>query len=144
IIDLPEAVLLALARPLLGASADAALAFAWPLLLLGPLLWLTAGLALRLGGRRALWPALLLPAFSLITLAEFAPGRLDHHSAQILLALAMLWCSLAALERPRFALGAGIAAGVALTIGIESLPIVGATILAFGLSWVAQPGHAPA
>jgi hypothetical protein len=136
LIDLPEAVLLFGLRPVFGAAADLAVAYAWPLLLLGPLLWLTGKLTLRLGGRRALWPALLLPAFSLITMAEFAPGRLDHHSVQILLALAMLYCAIAALERPRFALGAGVAAGVALTIGIEALPIVGATIMAFGLAWI--------
>jgi hypothetical protein len=144
LIDAPEALLLILARPLFGPSADVAVAYGWPLLLLGLLLWLTAKLALRLGGRQALWPALLLPAFSLISMAEFAPGRLDHHSAQILLALAMLYCAIAALERPRFALGAGLAAGVALTIGIESLPIVGATIVAFGLAWVAQPARVTA
>ena len=137
LIDLPEAALLFVLRPVFGAAADVALVYVWPLLLLVPLLWLTARLALRFGGRPALWPGLLLSALSLITLVEFAPGRVDHHSVQILLALAMLYCAVAALERPGFALGAGLAAGVALTIGIESLPIVGATIMAFGLAWVA-------
>ena len=33
---------------------------------------------------------------------EFVPGRLDHHSAQILLTLAMLCCAIAALERVGF------------------------------------------
>jgi hypothetical protein len=138
LIDVPEAALLFVLRPVFGNAADIALAYAWPLLLLVPLLWLTGKLALRLGGRPALWPGLLLSALSLITLVEFAPGRLDHHSVQILLALTMLFCAIAALERPRFALGAGIAAGAALTIGIESLPVVGATIMAFGLAWVAN------
>jgi hypothetical protein len=142
LIDLPEAVLLFALRPLFGAASDTIAAYLWPLLLLGIMLWLTGKLALRLGGRRALWPALLLPAFSLITMGEFAPGRVDHHSAQILLALTMLYCAIAALERPRFALGAGIAAGVALTIGIEALPIVGATVMVFGLAWVASDRQA--
>ena len=109
-----------------------------------PLLWLTAKLALRLGGREALLAGLLLPAFSLITLGEFAPGRFDHHSAQILLTLMMLYCTLVALERPRFAIGAGIAAAAALAIGIEGLPIVAATVMIFGLIWVAAPRHATA
>src|SRR5690348_16846863 len=38
LIDLPEAALLALARPVFGTAADIAVATAWPLLLLGPLL----------------------------------------------------------------------------------------------------------
>lgn len=138
LIDLPEATLLLALRPVFGATADIALAYLWPLLLVAPLLWLTAKLALRLAGRQALWPALLLPALSVISMAEFAPGRLDHHSVQILLALAMLYCSIAALERPRFAIAAGVSAGVALSIGIESLPVVGATVMAFGLAWVAN------
>jgi hypothetical protein len=141
LVDVPEAALLAGLRPLFGASADVALAYAWPLLLLALLLWLTARLATRLGGPPALLPALLLPAFSLIAMAEFAPGRLDHHSLQILLALAMLDCAMAALVRPRFALGAGVAAAVALAIGIEGVPMVAAAVLVFGLMWVGDRRH---
>jgi hypothetical protein len=144
LIDLPEALLLGLLRLPFGTMADTIAAYAWPLLLLVPLLWLSAKLALRFGGREALVPGLLLPAFSLITMAEFAPGRLDHHSAQILLALVMLYCAIRALERPRYAIGAGLAAAAALAIGIEALPMVGATILVFGLSWAAEPRNAVA
>lgn len=142
LVDAPQALLLSALRPAFGALAETALAYAWPLTLLALLLWLTAKLAIGLGGRRALWPALILPAFSLITMAEFGPGRLDHHAVQILLAFAMTYCAIAALNRPRFALGAGLAAGVALAIGIEALPIVAATITAFGLTWVASERQA--
>ena len=124
LIDVPEAGLLLLLRPIFGAMADTAAAYIWPLALLAMLLWLTGKLAQRLGGRRALLPALLLPAFSLIAMAEFAPGRFDHHSAQVLLTLAMLYCAVAALERPRFAIGAGLAAATALAIGIEGFFVV--------------------
>ncbi|MDO8360803.1 MAG: hypothetical protein Q7T08_12300 [Devosia sp.] len=144
LIDLPEAALLVVLRPIAGAMADTIVAWAWPLTLLLPLLWLSGKLALRLAGRAALLPALLLPAFSLVTMAEFAPGRLDHHSAQILLSLAMLYCAIRALERPRLAVGAGAAAAAAMAIGIESLPMVLATALVFGLAWVAAPRHAVA
>ena len=142
LIDLPEAALLFALRPIFGTLADTAAAYIWPLALLAPLLWLSGKTALRLGGRGAVLPALLLPAFSLITMAEFAPGRFDHHSAQILLSMALLFCAILALERPRFAIGAGIAAAAALTIGIEGLPIVVATALVFGLAWVIAPRHA--
>lgn len=145
LVDVPEAGLLLLLRQFLSNGlADVALAYAWPLLLLIAALWLSGKLALRFGGRRALWPALLLPIFSITTMAEFAPGRLDHHSVQILLALAMFYCTGAALDRPRFAVAAGIAAGAALAIGIEGLPIVAATVLTFGLIWVGDPRHASA
>lgn len=145
LIDAPEAALLWVLRGVLGqGAAETVAAYVWPLALLGVLLWLTAKVALRLGGRVALWPALLLPAFTLTTMAEFAPGRLDHHSAQILLALTMLLGAMGALERPRLALVAGVAAGVALSIGIEALPVVAATIMAFGLAWVAVAERGPA
>lgn len=144
LVDLPEATLLFLLRPFAGDAADTILVYAWPALLFVALLWLTARLALRLGRHEALWPALILPSLSLITLSEFTPGRLDHHSAQILLSLAILYCTIAALDRPRFALGAGLAAAAALAIGIEGLPIVAITAIVFALMWVAEPRHAAA
>lgn len=139
LIDVPEATLILFLRPFAGATTDVLAAYVWPLALLAVLLWLSAKLALRLGRHEALWAALLLPIVSLITMGEFAPGRFDHHSAQILCSLAILYCAIAALERPRFALGAGFFAAVALSIGIEGLPIVAATVLVFGLMWVADP-----
>lgn len=143
LIDLPEAALLILLRPF-GALADSAAATIWPLGLLFGLLWINGKLALRLGGREALLPALLLPGFSLITMAEFAPGRFDHHGPQIILSLIQLGAAIAALARPRAALVAGFAAALSLGIGIEGLPMIAATALAFGLSWVAAPRHAVA
>jgi len=139
LIDLPEALVIGLLRLPFGAMGDIIAAYAWPLLLLAPLLWLSARLSLRLGGRAALLPGLLLPAFSLITMAEFAPGRFDHHSAQILLALVMLDCATISLARPRAAIGAGLAAAAALAIGNEALPMVGAIVFAFGLNWAFNP-----
>jgi hypothetical protein len=139
LIDLPESIVVGLLRLPFGAMGDIIAAYAWPLLLLLPLLWLSARLSVRLGGRAALLPGLLLPAFSLITMAEFAPGRFDHHSAQILLALIMLDCATLSLARPRAAIGAGLAAAAALAIGNEALPMVGAIVFVFGLSWAFNP-----
>lgn len=144
LIDLPQAALLSVLRAVFGPLADIVLAYLWPLLLLGLFLWLSARIALQFGGASAVAPALLLPAGSLITMAEFAPGRLDHHSVQILLALAMLLATLIAIERPRAALVAGAAAGLGIAIGIEALPTVVATILAMGLLWVSADRHATA
>src|SRR3569623_3297208 len=144
LVDLPEATILFLLRPFAGELADTILLYVWPALLFVPLLWLTAKLALRLGRREALWPALILPSLSLITLSEFTPGRLDHHSAQILLSLVILYCTIAALARPRFDIGAGVAAAAALAVGIEGLPIVAITAVVFALLWVVDPRHAAA
>src|SRR5690606_10451879 len=104
--DLPLAVALLVLRPLFGGAAETIAAYALPLIWLLVLLILSGRLTIKLVGREGLLPALALPAFSLSVLGEFAPGRLDHHSLQILLLLTMAWCALEALERPRFSIGA--------------------------------------
>jgi hypothetical protein len=142
--DLPLAGLILIFRPLLGSFAETAAAVLLPLLLLLPLLYLSGRITLKLVGPEGLLPAFALPAFSLSVLGEFAPGRIDHHALQMLLLLTMLWCSIEAFTRPRFAIGAGIAGATALAIGIEGIPAVGAAILAFGLMWVSVPARADA
>lgn len=144
LIDAPIAGLVLLFRPLLGAGAETAAAYAWPLLMLLGLFWLSAKLSLRLAGPEGLLPGLALPAFSLVTLADFPPGRFDHHAVQVLLLLAMALATIDAVERPRHAIWAGIAAALAIAIGIESLPGVVSAILAFGLLWVGDRRHAAA
>jgi len=108
------------------------------LLLLLPLLLLVDRLALVLGGPQTRWPALLLTPLSLATLGEFAPGRVDHHSAQILMTLAMVLALLTALHKPRSAALAGVAGAIAIAIGVEGLPAVAAATLAIGLAFVAD------
>jgi hypothetical protein len=142
--DLPLGGLILALRPLLGATGDVVAAFVLPLAWLFVMLYLTCRVTLMVAAREAVLPALALPAFSLTVLGEFAPGRIDHHSLQIILALAMLLCSIEALKRPRFAVGAGLSAATALAIGIEALPMLVATILAFGLIWVFKPERADA
>ena len=140
--DLPLAGLLQLLRPAFGAGAEAIAAFVLPLLWLFALLYLCARITMKLAGREGLLAALILPAFALGVTAEFAPGRLDHHSLQILLLMAMVWLSIEALSRPGAAIWAGIAAATSIALGIEGLPSVGAAILTFGLMWVSRPERA--
>jgi hypothetical protein len=144
LIDTPIAGLILVLRPFAGAWAETAAAYAYPLLMLLGLFWVSAKLSIRLAGPEGLLPGLALPAFSLVTLADFPPGRFDHHSAQVLLLLVMALATIDALERPRRAIWAGIAAAIAIAIGIESLPGVISAMLAFGLCWVLDRRHATA
>lgn len=144
LIDAPIAGLILILRPILGAGAETGAAYAWPLIMLLGLLWLSAKLSIRLAGPDGLLPGLALPAFSLVTLADFPPGRFDHHAAQIVLLLVMALSTVHALERPRRAVWAGMAAAVAIAIGIESLPGVVSAILAFGLLWLIDGRRAAA
>lgn len=141
LIDLPIAILVLLARPFAGVQgAEIVAGYVWPLLLLAIFTWLNGRLALRLVGPQGLLPAMLLPVFSVVTISEFDFGRIDHHSVQFILAQLTILCSIYALSRPRAALWAGLATATSLAIGTESLPIVVAAILVFGVMFVATPG----
>lgn len=145
LVDLPIAGLILAFTPLLGPTgAELAAAYVYPLVMLFGLLWLSARLSVRLAGPDGVLPGLLLPIFSLVIFADFPPGRFDHHSAQILLLLALVNFTLAALARPPLAAGAGLAAAFGLAVGIESLPGIAAAILALGLSWVIDARQAAA
>lgn len=142
LVDLPIALLLWIATPLLGSDlALVAAGFIWPMLLLALLLWLSALLAQRLVGPDGVLPALVLPVLSPAIIAEFTPGRVDHHNVVILLTLAVVWTGIEAIRRPRFALACGLFAATALAIAIESLPTIAAAMLVMGLLWVADPAQ---
>lgn len=138
LIDAGISGLVLLLSPLGRANAEVVAAYVWPLLLFLAMLSISGAIAVRLAGREALLPGLVLPAVSLVTWSEFIPGRIDHHSVQIVLTLLMAWFALGALAHPRHAIGAGIAAATALAIGAESLPGIVAAIFAFGIAWVAD------
>ncbi|QQR38786.1 hypothetical protein [Devosia rhizoryzae] len=145
LVDLPLALLLALAQ--LIATPSQALVLAgtiWPLLLLALLLWLSARITIELVGRQGLLPALVLPVLSPAILAEFNPGRVDHHNVIIVLTLAVLFASLVALRRPLGAWLAGMFAATALAVAIEALPVAIAAILAFGFAYAADGDRRPA
>jgi hypothetical protein len=144
LVDLPLAVILAGLRLAFGGMAETILGFLWPALLLFVLLVVSARLTLALIGGEGLLPALVLPALSPAVMAEFSPGRIDHHSIQIILALTMAWCAVRAVRHPRWAIGAGFAAATAMAIASESVPAVVATVLGLGLLWVLRGERAGA
>lgn len=145
LVDLPIGAIVLLFTPPLGETgAMTAAGYVWPMLLLALLLWVSAALANRLVGPEGVLPAAVLPVLNPAIVAEFTPGRVDHHNVIILLTLTLLWTTVEALQRPRFAILAGIIAATALAIATESLPPVAAAILVMGLLWVIDPARAGA
>jgi hypothetical protein len=137
LVDLPLAAFVLAFTPFLGAgTALVAAGYAWPMLLLAILLWLSARFAQRLVGSEGVLPALVLPVLSPAIIAEFTPGRVDHHNVVILLTLATAWTGVEAIRRPRYAIACGFIAATALAIATESLPSIAAAILVAGLAWV--------
>jgi hypothetical protein len=141
-IDVPLAGLLALSNLVFGPAATTLTGTIWPLLLLSIMLWLSARVTLELVGREGLVAALVLPILAPAILAEFMPGRLDHHNVIVLLTMAGLLAALQALRDPLWAWLGGLIAATALAIAIEALPGVAAAILAFGLAYIADPTRA--
>jgi hypothetical protein len=71
---------------------NTALAFAWPLGLLGGLMFLTVRIGGELGPadglkREAQWAATIVAALSFPTTEKFAPGSFDHHNIVLVLIL---------------------------------------------------------
>jgi hypothetical protein len=140
LVDAPIAALMAIATPLVGSaqSADVA-AVVWPLLMLLPLFALAVAVTRRLVPEAGAFTALGLTALNLVLMVEFTPGRVDHHSVQILIAQTTLLLLLIWRERVWGGVLAGILTATALAIGLETLPIAIATILAYAGCWIAAP-----
>ena len=140
LVDLPIALLLAPLTPLLGArGAEAVAVTVVPLVTLGILMGIVAGIARRLFPSAAapVIAALLVATTGAVTVQMF-PTRIDHHGWQIVCAAA----ALAALLNPRplrSGVGAGLAIALWLNISIEGLPFAVAAAGALGLRWLIAP-----
>lgn len=118
IVDLPYALVAWLLTPLAGGEkALAAATFAVPLLLLVPALMAYGRLVGALGFARPGIALLVASLFAMRGIFEFAPGRIDYHSLQIVLCLTALVLTLSQTRRAAFA--NGLLAALALAISLE-------------------------
>jgi hypothetical protein len=127
LIDLPLALLISgLSLIVAPATAELWVRAVWPFLVLTPLMLVVAHTCKRRGGRLAGLLALGLAVACPAGLIQFTVGRVDHHSAQIAGgtgAVLLLWC----LPRwPAAGWLAGLAGGIGVAIGYETLPHVAA------------------
>lgn len=136
LIDLPLAGLILLLDTVLPRS----LAELWAMALV-PLLWLLPALlalrdmakSLALPRAAALLALVLFPMFPLLP-GNFAPLRIDHHTAQSVAALA---CGALLLRTGshRAALAAGLIGAAWAVISLEALPLLAALAGLYGLRW---------
>ena len=68
--------------------------------------------------------AVMLVATSVVALAQFRPGRIDHHNAQILCAVAGLLFLVRSLDDKRAGWIAGCLLGLGLAVGYEAIALV--------------------
>lgn len=146
--DLPLAGTVALLDPWFGRARAIHLAALTVPPLLGALLaaaflWAAAAL---LPDRRTPLPV-AMAATLIVPLQYMLPGRVDHHGLQMVLTALAIGCLVRCLQpvaKPGPALGLGLAGGVSLAIGLETLPFVGAAAAILSLAWVWRRGTASA
>jgi hypothetical protein len=125
LIDLPLAALIGTLTPLLGPEpAELVTRIVWPTLLFFALAQIVAREAHRRAGPVGAAFAVVLVATSTLALAQFRPGRIDHHNAQILCAVAGLIFLVRSLDDRRAGWIAGILLGLGLAIGYEAIALV--------------------
>ena len=127
------------------ALAERLMVTAWPLLWLLPAIAAIAAIAWRIAGRDAALVALLMAVIGLPALHQFRPGRIDHHNVQMALCFVVLAATVWS-DRVRWAaIAAGAISGLALGIGLESLPYLLVCGAAFAARYVFDPkGAQPA
>ncbi|TCM58472.1 hypothetical protein C8J36_101373 [Rhizobium sp. PP-F2F-G48] len=138
LVDLPIAGLIAFFGLFLSPQAsEAAALFVWPILLIAPVLIGVARACFNIGGRQTMVIGLILIVLSLIGNMRFQPGNIDHHNVQLAL-IALLMAGLTdPVGRPRGHTLAGIAAGIAIAVGVETTPLVAiaGTVIALRWAW---------
>jgi hypothetical protein len=124
LVDLPIALLVLVARLVVDpASAETAAMILWPPLTLVPMILALRSLACRFGGRWAALPAVYLAVTTGPIVAQFVPGRIDHHNVQIGLTLWLL-ATVAGPATPRRGVASALLVAVMLAVGMETLPFV--------------------
>lgn len=139
LVDLPLAGGILLLRPVLGAVlAERVTLVAVPLLTLLCAIALVAVIARRAADDRAGVGAAIAAALPGPMMFQMRPLRVDHHGWQVVLALLAVH---AMVGRPTTRNGAiaGAALAALLTVSLEGLPIVVATIGIAGLVWACRP-----
>jgi hypothetical protein len=136
--DLLPAALILLLQGFVGtASAEYLAQIMVPLLLLAPAIMLVLAIARNLVGEASLLPAALVMLMGESALTLFNPGTLDHHHLQLIFLLMLLWaCTLPPMLRSGLAAGAAIA--LSFTIGLETVPHIGAVMAVLLLLWIAD------
>ncbi len=135
-IDLPIAFLIGFFRIFASPERAEALALAiWPLVLAAILVWLVGLAALRAGGRVAMHVASGMAILYVYGMGRFGVGSIDHHNAQLTLAALILAMMVDPERRVRSYAIAGIAAGMSLAIGAETVPFVAGVCLAVAAQW---------
>ena len=142
LVDGPVAGLIWLTRLFTGPQAAEQIGLAlWPFAMLVAYFCLQARIAMRLAGRAALLPALVIAATAHWTTLNFLIGNIDHHNLAIVLVLGLLALAPALATDRRAAAAAGVIAVMVPAVAIDGVPYAAAFLLWVSLCWVFDPGR---
>lgn len=111
---------LALVLPL--TTAESLAIVLWPSLVFAALVLMTAQVGRQsFGAWTAAVALIFLACWPMILGNYFRPVRLDHHNVQILLGSAVVFSTILRGNPARLGIGAGLAAGLSISIGLENL-----------------------
>ncbi len=137
LVDVPLGLLLLLFRPLLGqAGTEQVAVVIVPLITLGVVIWLMAGIARRLFGHKEALIAGITTFTMLPIVEQLSPTRIDHHGWQIVLFLICLRSVVEQQKNIFFAITLGIALSLWIEISIEGLPFVAIFLGLIALRWI--------
>jgi hypothetical protein len=140
IIDAPLAALIGALSPILGRdAAELATRALWPILLFFALALIVAREAHRHAGPLAAAFAMYLVTASDWAIIQFIPGRIDHHNAQVLCAVAGLLFLARTWEDKYTGWIAGGLFGLGLAIGYEAMALVASALAIAALIAVWHP-----
>jgi hypothetical protein len=141
LIDAPIAGLILLSNGLglPTSQAERLAAMLWPSVGAVVALWASMMIARRLGGIPAMAATALLATIGYFSLGLYANGAIDHHGAQVALAIALV--ALMTSVRPSAAHGvlAGLCAALMAGIGIETNLHVAVAAIAVSVLWLLDP-----
>lgn len=146
-IDAVLAAPIAVLKPITGQqSAEIAMAFAWPLGLLGLFMLLVVRVSGEIGEHSGLraeaqWAAALIGALAFPALDKFSPGAFDHHNVEMILGLVAVWGLIRMRDQPLWGAGAGVALGLAMATAAEGVPMVAVALVVAGMLWLFRPAE---
>jgi len=128
-------------------DAEDAMRFFWPLMWIFPTALGALMIAKRLGGGAlaigvVLVCAIILASDTQLYLAQFHPGRIDHHNIQMAMCMLALAGAVQKVPNVRGALLTGIATGIGSAVGLEALPFEALIGGAIALRFAFIPGEA--
>ena len=136
LIDAPIASLIYLLSPIFGQQlAERLTVIIWPTLLLVLTVIIITKICDSLFSKYNRLLPLFFTVLCVSSLAQFLPGRIDHHNVQILLYAAILWC-LVNWQKPLANVLAGLIIPLSISIGLDVLAFFVLFMAWFGLEWV--------